>query len=721
MNIGFLLLASVAALGGAPTMARPQWLSPGVRGWSPTNAAPCYAKSIVLDARPDRAEMRIAAAGWFELRINGAKVGENVLEPVTCQPDRRISEVTHDIVPLLRPGTNEIEILVGNGWFGCGVPDGAWGFEDAPWWKGVPPSVRASVVIDGKTVLTTDLSWRVCDSPIVFTALRCGESYDARREGSRTNERAAEVLKYDPSAEISSEDAVPCRVFESFDPVRTLKAPDGDAVYDFGHNIAGWCEIGVSGEPGAKVTIDYDECLTASNGLRGHVTCFVKPPYRGQHDEYVLKGAAEESWHPRFVYHGFRYAKVHVEGRAELRSIRARFVHSDFRDAGRIKTSDGNFTKLQDAMRRSYLSNFVGIPTDCPHREKNGWTGDAQLACETGLWNFDAKDSYVHFLRMMLDAQRPNGAVPCILPCTPKFGFGWGSGSAWDAVLFEIPRQVYRFTGDDGPAREAYPAMRRYLAFICGKLGDDGLLKYGLGDWCHRDGRTAVDNKLTDSAYLYHFHRELADWARHFGEKDVAAEQDALADRLRDTFNRVFYKGSGTYARGEWTALAAPLYFKGLCVAGEEQKVADLLVKKVRAFGHQCDFGILGAKWVPRALAEYGYIDDAWQIFVHEDGCGYMKWLEKGEDTLWESWHGKDSHNHIMFGDFSAWAFEYIGGIRLLEPGFGRIALKPHLPAGVKDFEVRHETPHGTIIVALKREADGEVKVKTTIPAGILD
>jgi len=148
---------------------------------------------------------------------------------------------------------------------------------------------------------------------------------------------------------------------------------------------------------------------------------------------------------------------------------------------------------------------------------------DAQLAMETGLWNFDAKAGYVHFLRMMLDAQKPDGRVPCILPCTEKFGYGWGSGPAWDAALFEIPWQVYRFYGDDALAREAYGAMKRYLAFIDGKAREDGLVEYGLGDWCAPEGAAKAPTRLTDSAYVYEFNRRTAFWAERFGEPAVAA------------------------------------------------------------------------------------------------------------------------------------------------------------------------------------------------------
>ena len=718
------VLFAVAAVSAAfvlPSGAAPAcgWLLPSGR-WEPKNPAPCYVRSLVLTSSPARAEMKIAAAGWFELRVNGVKAGEDVLEPVTCQPDRRISEVTHDVTKLLRAGTNEVEVLVGNGWYGVGIPEGAWGFEQMGWHQGVPPGFRGRLVADGATLLTTDGSWQVYDSPIVFSALRCGESYDARFEGERRNLRAALVHKHPPTAAVSPEDATPCRAFERYDAVRALTAPDGDTVFDFGHNISGWAEIEVVGEAGAQVALDYDEELAPTNRLAGKMTCFVKGPYRGQHDEYVLRGGgAVETWHPRFVYHGFRYVKAHVTGKAELKAIRARFVRSAFASAGSIETSDAAFARLQDAIRRSYLSNFVGIPTDCPHREKNGWTGDAQLACETGLWNFDSADGYRHFLRMMTDTQAPNGAVSCILPHGSNFGFRWGSGPAWDALLFELPRCLLRFRGDEATGRATYPAMKRYLAFLASQADADGLVDWGLGDWCCANGKQPVATRLTDSAYAWFFHREAAFWAERCGEAAEAARYRAGADRIRDAFNRAFYRGNGVYLNAEQTALAAPLYFRGLCADGEERKVAERLVAAVRAFAHKVDYGILGSKWIPRVLAEYGYADDAWKLMTQPELPGYQWFFRDGEDTLWETWGGGSSHNHIMFGDPSAWAFEYVAGIVPLEPGFRKVAFRPNPIDGVESFVATHRTPLGEIRAGWRRGKDGRPQLVFSAPPGV--
>ena len=707
----------LAAVGNASLSAAPKWISGGTD--APEKPAPVLVREFALDATPTNAVFTVAVAGWCEVSVNGKKVGRDVLSPVTCQPDRRTSSLDFDVTGLLKPGTNTLEVLLGNGWQNTFTVD-AWSFHEAPWRSA--PKIRGELVCDGKTAFTTDGTWFAYDSPIVFNGLRNGEWYDARLEGIRANMRPAKVEKYAPWGAVSTEDAVPCREFETFEPKCVLKSPQGLDIYDFGANIAGWCEIEVEGAAGAKVAIDYDESLADDGSLLGHIKQHTagrgeKRPV--QHDEYTLAGRpGGERWHPRFTYHGFRYAQVSLSGGARLKSIRSRFVHSSFGRAGTVETSDATFSALQSATERSYLSNFVGIPTDCPHREKNGWTGDAQLAMETGLWNYDAKAGYMHFLRMVLDAQRPNGAIPCILPCSPKFGFFWGSGPAWDAILFEIPWQLYRFYGDDAPAHEAYGAMKRYIAFIEGNADGDGLYDYGLGDWCAPKEMKKSSTRFTDSAYVYEFNRRMAFWAERFGEGEYAAERNAAAAKVREAFNRAFYRGDGLYEDGQLASLAAPLYFKGLCVDGEEEKVASRLVETVRAKGHRAYFGILGAKWVPRVLADYGHADDAFRLFVQPEAPGWAQWLELGGGTLLEHWNGTSSHNHIMFGDLSAWVYEYAAGIVPVEPGFKKIAFRPHVLDGVGSFVATHKTPFGEIRAGWKRSG-GKVEFICETPEGV--
>lgn len=698
----------------------PKWISGGTK--DAEKPAPFLERRFSLDAVPTSAMLTLAVAGWHEVFVNGVRIGDEVLHPTTCQPDKRLSAVSRDIAAFLKPGENTVSVLLGNGWFNYITLEGA-DFAHADWADA--PMICGELAIDGKSAFVTDGDWMAYDSPIIFNAFRNGEWYDARKEGLRENERPVDVSKYKPAAAIAPDDAPPCRAFDPVSPVRSFPSPEGGLVYDFGTNRAGWCEIEVEGERGARVTLDYDEAVKEDGSFLGNATAFVRragDPRPVQHDEYILAGRpGGECWHPRFAYHGFRYARAAIDGNATLKSIRSVFVHSDLRPVGAVEVSDPVFARLQDAARRSYLSNFVGIPTDCPHREKNGWTGDMQLVAETGLWNFAARDGYVHFLRMILDAQLPSGQVPCILPCTHVWGYHWGSGPAWDAALFEMPWQIFRFLGDDAPAREAYPAMLRYLPFILSKARGDGLVEHGLGDWHAPMGMATAPVMLTDSAYLWQFLRRTAFWAERFGDEPTATRCRELAATVRDAFNHEFYKGGGIYAGGEPTSLAAPLFFKGICADGEEKAVAEALAHRVRQERHRACFGILGSKWIPRALAEHGFIDDAWRIFSQPDIPGFAAWLQNG-DTLCESLEvaretGATSKNHVMFGDFSAWAFEYLAGIRIVDPGFVKISVMPHLPEGVSSFDIWHDSPRGRIRVRAERHSNGQVEFAIDKPS----
>ena len=260
--------------------------------------------------------------------------------------------------------------------------------------------------------------------------------------------------------------------------------------------------------------------------------------------------------------------------------------------------------------------------------------------------------------------------------------------------------------------------MKRYMAFISEKADGEGLYEYGLEDWCNYQRWPGTSVRLTDSAYVWQFNRRLAFWAERFGERDYAAERRTAAETIKAAFNRVFYKGDGMYEKGHLTALAAPLYIKGLCVDGEEQKVAKRLVETVRAKGHKAYFGILGAKWVPRILAEYGYADDAFRLFVQPEEPGWANWLKFGDGTLRENWDEFGSHNHIMFGDLSAWAYEYAAGIVPLEPGFRKVLLKPHILDGVESLSVSYKTPFGEIRAGWKN-VNGKPVFSYHIPEGI--
>ncbi|MGI6496735.1 MAG: family 78 glycoside hydrolase catalytic domain [Kiritimatiellia bacterium] len=685
--------------------------------------APYLRKTFTLEAKPAEATLFLCSAGWHEVYVNGEKIDDRVLAPVATQFDRRISYIAYDAAPLLRAGKNAIVVLLGNGWYNC-FTENVWLFQHASWRSS--PKMLCELVVDGRVALRSDDTWKTRPSPIVFNALRNGEHYDARLEtpgfaDPDASERGWKRVARTPSPGglVVEEEAAPCRAGERCKPVKHIVLPDGATVFDFGRNLAGWCEIDVAGEAGARITLDHAEKVLPNGDIDpSNIDLFVKSG-KFQHDEYVLAGCKEgESWHPRFTYHGFQYVRVRIEGAAELRAIRARFVHSGFPSAGSFSSSCAVLDKLQEITLRSYLSNFTGFPTDCPHREKNGWTGDAALACETGLWNFHAAPGYLHYAQMLVDTQRPDGSLCCIAP-TAGWGYEWGNGPTWDSLLFEVAYQLYRFEGDDTAIRRFYPAMLLYLRYL-DNIAWRGIVDFGLGDWCPADESRAAPGPLLNTGYYYLDTLRTAAFARLLGEDAESARLARNAGKIRDAFNRTYHKGDGHYAKDEWTSLGAALFF-GLAESEWAPKTAKLLAEAVRANAHKADFGILGAKYVPRVLAAYGYADDAFRLVTQTDYPGWGHWVARGATTLHEQWNDSASLNHIMFGDPSAWAYEFLGGIHpsFEHPGFAHVLLQPIFPSDLDHFKAKHDTPHGTIRVSWKRGANGTIVYTANLPKGV--
>ena len=652
-----------------------------------------------------KAEVRICGIGYFELWLNGEKVGDRLLDPVVSIYDKRVRFVRFDVTKLLKPGVNVFGVILGNGWYNCSSTE-VWHFDKASWRD--YPKFRMEFDVDGRTELVSDTSWKVLtDGPIRHDALREGETYDARKEpGDWLSPKfdasgwpfAAHVAS--PGGEMEEMTSPPCRALEV---LPMTEVHEKLHIWACQENIAGHVRIAVRGKAGAQITLKHCELLNKTDGDFDLATgAFCKQ--RFQTDIYILKGKGVEVWEPRFTYHGFQYCKVGIEGKAELVKIEAVKVGTDFPRAGSFEAADFDVAKLMRMTEVSFQSNFVGIPTDCPHREKNGWTGDTQLACETGLFLFDAGPAYTTWLDTLTDPQRPSGQLSGIAPCA-GWGYNWGSGPAWDAALFVIPDAIRRFGGGTAAIRKFYPNMCRYLDF-CIDRSDDLVACFGLGDWCSPYRDEIPSSAVTDTGYFALFAELTAKCAEVLGEDEDAEMYSKLHDDIVAAFRKRFRKGPAKWGENTMVELAAAVYF-GMTTAKETAAVCAELDKRLRADGCRFRFGILGAKYVPRVLADNGYVDTAYRIFTQDAYPGYVDWIRRGATTLWESFPGKSSRNHIMFGDTVAWFMTYPGGLR---PDGDTLRIQPVIPAALGPFTARW---HGA-----ETAWDGKGKFTVTLPAG---
>ncbi len=694
--------------------------------------APLLRKEFTVRGRVKRARAYICGLGYHELRLNGAKVGNHELDPGYTRFDRRALYVTHDVTDQLRPGRNALGVMLGTGWYNVHTV-AVWYFDKAPW--RAAPKVLLDLQIeyaDGRTeTVSTDETWKTADGPVVFDSIYAGESYDARRERPGWDRAGFDDSRWDaaravkaPGGAVSAQAKEPIRVTKTLTPVKVAEPKPGVYVFDMGQNLSGRALLTVSGPAGRQVTLRYGERLAKDGTLdQSAIAMHIRPfgaPERGpnepqprfQTDQYTLKGDGTETWSPRFTYHGFQYVEVTgFPGKPGPESVKAQVTHTDVRDAGEFTCSNPLLNRIQQATRWAYVSNLASIPTDCPHREKNGWTGDAHLAAEQALYNFHPAAVYTKWIQDLADEMRPTGELPGIVP-TSGWGYDWGNGPAWDSAYLLIPWYLYEYCGDTRILERHYDPMRRYVDYLTTRA-QDGIVNIGLGDWVPPGETAPVE--VTSTGYYYADARIVAQAAAVLGKTDDARKYAALAESIREAFNRRFFNPeTGVYSNGTQTALATPLNWGMVPDAHRERVVRNLVAEVEKKNGH-LDTGILGTKYLLNVLLDHGRPDVAYRVATRTTYPSWGHWMEQGATTLWEAWNGTDSRNHIMFGDISAWFYRALAGIRPDAPGFKRIRIQPRVVGDLTWARATYDSVHGRIGSDWKL-ADGRFELAVTVP-----
>lgn len=692
-------------------------------GWSQKAPSPVFRKAFRIEKPVRHATAYVCGLGYHELRLNGSKVGDHVLDPAFTRFDRRSLYVAHDVTEQIKQGDNAVGVMLGNGWYNMHTR-ATWNFDQAPWRNEPTMLLHLRIELEDGSVQTivSDPSWQASTGPIALDGVRTGESYDARLEmpGWDTAHFDAdgwaqpEVVDA-PANNLAPQTMPPIRVTQTIKPVSVSEPQPGIFVFDMGQNFPGWVQLRVQGERGTKVTLRYSERIDDAGMIeRSEISKFVfEGPF--QTDTYTLKGDGVETWEPRFAYHGFRY--VEVTGLAEkptLDLLRGRVVHTDFETVGSFECSNPLFNRLVELTQWSYRGNYHGYPTDCPQREKNGWTGDAHLAAEQAMYQFENSAAYAKWIQDIHDEQRESGEVAAIIP-TSGWGYQWGNGPAWDSAFLIIPWYVYQYRGDTKILADHYDRMRLYVDYLTSRA-ENGIVKIGLGDWVPAD--TVTPNTITSTGYYYVDTKIVAQAAEILGKADDAKKYSALAEEIKKAFNREFYKGDGIYLNGSQTALSCAVY-QGLVEDSEREKVLARLAEHVAGRDDHLDVGILGAKYLFHTLSENGHHDLAYRILNQKTAPSYGDWADRGATTLWEDWKGVTSLNHIMFGDMVTWFYQKLAGINADpdQPGFKHVIIRPMPVADLTYVTAKTESMYGTICSAWKRGTDGSFVLEVTIPA----
>jgi len=704
-----------------------QWIGMNVNtNISPAPPSPMLRKTFSISKPVARATAYICGLGYYEFQINGAKVGDYVLEPAWTLYNDHAYYTTYDVTTNLLQGSNALGVQLANGYYNQWTGD-AWNTATAPW-RALPQMILQVVIqyTDGTSnLVVSDPSWKTATGPLLLDTTRLGEVYDARLEKAGWSTASYNdsawtnaILREGTTGSLSAPDAEPIKVFQTVYPTKIIPVSGQPGVYtfDFGQNLVGWGQLTVSGPSGTSVTMVYGE-LTNSDGSvnQNNINVYVNLQQYFQKDTYILKGSGTETYAPRFTYHGFRYAQVSgLPSAPTTNTLVAQVVHTAFDPAGSFSCSSALLNRIETNTLWSYLGNFVGIPTDCPQREKNGWTGDAQLACEIGLTHFHSAAAYTRWIKEFGPGQQANGVLSGVFP---NAGWGYAEGPAWESAYLLIPWFVYQHCGDAGILTNNYAGMKAYVDYET-SVASGNIVSYGLGDW--EPANTITPVSVTDTAYYYQGALIIAQTAALMGKTSDALQYSNLAAQIKVSFDNSFFNSSNSqYAGGTQTAQSAALY-QGLVASNQISAVVNALAASVQQNNNNIDTGILGSKYLLRALCDNGRADTAFALATQTSYPSWGYQIASGATTLWETWSGAgsiDSFNHVMFGDISAWFIEYVAGIRPGAPGYKTVIIKPDVMNGLASAQATRDSPYGMISSAWQINGHS-ADLSVTIPPG---
>lgn len=716
--------------------------------------APYFRKEVCFDTLPKKCEVTVSGLGFYRLWINGKEITKGLLAPYISNPDHLVYYDCYDITPLLAEEKNVFGFQLGNGM--QNAPGGqVWDFQLAHF-RGAPRLAFCieSTDKDGNlTCIEADESVKTAPSPIYFDDMRCGVRYDARNEidgwnlpdfdasnwahakrceTPRGEARLCEADVIAPTGEVLKPLNIRKAVFADFFPshqvekVVPAELPDKKEgwLYDFGVNKTGLCELKIKGRKGQRVELQFIEHVN-KDGKPTYANVQFYPDGYAQRDVYICKGEGEETFLPPFTYHGFRYCMVlGIDDEQATEDLLTYVVHnSKLGERGSFVCSDETANRLQEICRISDLSNFFYFPTDCPHREKNGWTGDAAISAEHMLMNLDVRASFTEWLRNIRKAQKEDGSLPGIVP-TGGWGYEWGNGPAWDAVLTYLPYYTYVYTGDTRILEENAASILRYLEYIARNRTKRGTVDFGLGDWCPVHNRMKAPIEFTSSVTVMSIAEKAAFIFDVLGLSYHKQFAENLYNDVRAATRRHLVDLNTKKVRAFCQTSQAMAIFFNVFEESEKNEAFAALKALIEENDEFIDFGILGARVLFHVLADFGEANLAYKLICRKEWPSYASFLEQGVTSLPEDFHEDpdviNSLNHHFFGDISNWFISKVAGLRYNPDAddLHYLLIKPCFVESLSFAQAHFDSPFGRIDVRWER-CDGGAVIIFNVPDGI--
>ncbi|WP_128379732.1 alpha-L-rhamnosidase [Streptomyces cavernae] len=671
-----------------------------------------------------RARLYATALGLYEAHLNGSRVGRDELAPGWTDYRTRVQYQTYDVTTLLRPGANAIGAYLAPGWYAGNV--GVFG----PGQYGRHPALLAQLEVeyaDGTSErITSGSDWRAASGPIVAADLLSGETYDARKEDPGWTSPGFDdegwlgvrgmggVGDFGPGLIVAQVDG-PVRVERELKPKKVTQPKPGVFVFDLGQNMVGSVRLRVSGDAGTTVRLRHAEVLNPDGtvytaNLRGAAAT----------DTYTLKGGREETYEPRFTFHGFRYVEVTgFPGTPSAKAVTGRVMHTSAPFTLDFETDAAMLNQLHSNITWGQRGNFLSVPTDTPARdERLGWTGDINVFAPTAAYTMESARFLAKWLVDLRDGQTSAGAFTDVAPVVGTLGNGT---AGWGDAGVTVPWALYRAYGDRQILADAWPSVRKWLTYL--EKNSDRLLRPagGYGDWLNVDDETPKD--VIATAYFAHSADLAARTAEVLGE-DPAPYLD-LFGRIRDAF-RAAYVGSDGRVRGDTQTAYVLALSMNLLPDTLRKAAADRLVALIEARDWHLSTGFLGTPRLLPVLTDTGHTDVAYRLLEQRS---YPSWgypIDRGSTTMWERWDSirpdgsfqdtaMNSFNHYAYGSVGEWMYTNIAGISAAGPGYRKMVIRPRPGGTVTSARATFTSVYGPVSTRWRQQA-GRFTLTCTVP-----
>jgi len=682
--------------------------------WSYGQAMPVFSRTIPVSQSVRRARLYITGLGMYAATLNGSPLSDDILTPGNTDYSKQVEYAAYDVTSLLAQGLNELRVELGNGMYNSVATPGRFVSLTLPAPSTVKMIAQLEITYDDDSteVIASGPDWLTALGPTTFTSWFGGEDYDARREKITAWTNAMVTTAPAPTTQLAWRAAPPVRLFEKVTPVAVTQTKSGDWLFDMGVSFAGWPQLRVSGPAGTAVTMSIAEILNPDGTLNVQ-TIGGMPVF----DTYTLSGNGVETWHPKFVYHGFRYLLVSgLPGAPAAETITGYVARGANDVSGTFTSSNTLLNDIHRIINRAIQSNMMSIFTDCPDREKLGWLGDMNGIIGSITRNYDVAAYLRTITRNMTEGETDAGLVPDFVPAYADYsiyGEPFRDDPNWGGAIVMAPYAAYLTYGDLRILQSTYPYMKGFVGHLTSK-SKGNLLDYGLNDW-----NSPVQDTPTEIVATYGYYRcaiTLSKIASILGNKQDADTYTALTASIAGAFNTK-YANRKSYTQA---AMAMALDM-GIVPLGERQALLDQLVASIRASGNHVNTGVVAWQAFIRALSAGGRDDVLYDLATQTTSPSYGFQIAHGATSLTESWDGPlvgDSQNHFMFGALDEWFTSALAGIQQAadDVGYRNVVIRPSIVGDLTNVSGSYLTPQGLVLSAWAKSSDGSIQLNVTIP-----